>query len=102
MLNSVLNSVVIANCLLNPCLFKQKEEERLRTQLRRESQQRRIRERGHNKGLSASYLEPDRYGEEEDDFQSLLALKKKYKKDLAQGEFNKTAKDYNTILYNTI
>ncbi|XP_048338103.1 RNA polymerase-associated protein LEO1 [Sphaerodactylus townsendi] len=37
-----------------------KEEERLRASIRRESQQRRMREKQHQRGLSASYLEPRR------------------------------------------
>ena len=64
----------------------QKEDERLRTQLRRENQQRRMRERSQAKGLSASFLEPDRYEDDGEDLeQSLLAIKKKYKKKLAEG-----------------
>ncbi|KAL9966187.1 hypothetical protein ACROYT_G024225 [Oculina patagonica] len=63
-----------------------KEDERLRTQLRRENQQRRMRERSQAKGLSSSFLEPDRYDDEGEDLeQSLLAIKKKYKKKLAEG-----------------
>ncbi|XP_073235660.1 RNA polymerase-associated protein LEO1-like [Porites lutea] len=63
-----------------------KEDERLRTQLRRENQQRRMRERSQAKGLSASFLEPDRYEDEGEDLeQSLLAIKNKYKKKLAKG-----------------
>ena len=66
--------------------IKQKEDERLRTQLRRENQQRRMRERSQAKGLSASFLEPDRYEDEGEDLeQSLLAIKNKYKKKLAKG-----------------
>ena len=56
--------------------IKQKEDERLRTQLRRENQQRRMRERSQAKGLSASFLEPDRYEDEGEDLeQSLLVVK---------------------------
>lgn len=63
-----------------------KEDERLRTQLRRENQQRRMKERSQAKGLSASFLEPDRYEDEGEDLeQSLLAIKNKYKKRLAKG-----------------
>lgn len=63
------------------CLFAQKEEERLRASIRRESQQRRMREKQHQRGLSASYLEPDRYDEEDegDDAISLAAIKNRYK-----------------------
>lgn len=65
----------------------QKEDERLRALLRRENQQRRIKERHQAKGLSASFLEPDRYEDDGEDLeQSLLAIKKKYKKKLAEGK----------------
>lgn len=62
-------------------LFGQKEEERLRASIRRESQQRRMREKQHQRGLSANYLEPDRYEEEDegDDAISLAAIKNRYK-----------------------
>ncbi|NXP79325.1 LEO1 protein, partial [Ramphastos sulfuratus] len=58
-----------------------KEEERLRASIRRESQQRRMREKQHQRGLSANYLEPDRYDEEDegDDSISLAAIKNRYK-----------------------
>ncbi|XP_024151768.1 RNA polymerase-associated protein LEO1 [Oryzias melastigma] len=58
-----------------------KEEERLRASIRRESQQRRMRERQHQRGLSSSYLEPDRYDDEEEGEEaiSLAAIKSKYK-----------------------
>ncbi|XP_058243429.1 RNA polymerase-associated protein LEO1 isoform X1 [Hemibagrus wyckioides] len=58
-----------------------KEEERLRASIRRESQQRRMREKQHQRGLSAGYLEPDRYDDEEegDEAISLAAIKSKYK-----------------------
>lgn len=58
-----------------------KEEERLRASIRRESQQRRMREKQHQRGLSSSYLEPDRYDEEEegDEAISLAAIKRGYK-----------------------
>lgn len=61
--------------------FLQKEEERLRASIRRESQQRRMREKQHQRGLSASYLEPDRYDEEEEGEESvsLAAIKNRYK-----------------------
>ena len=79
-----------AFALYPPSLFftsiKQKEDERLRTQLRRENQQRRMRERSQAKGLSASFLEPDRYEDDGEDLeQSLLAIKNKYKKKLTRG-----------------
>ena len=38
----------------------QKEEERLRAAVRRENQQKRVRERNSQRGLTASYIEPDR------------------------------------------
>ncbi|XP_053355784.1 RNA polymerase-associated protein LEO1 [Clarias gariepinus] len=58
-----------------------KEEERLRASIRRESQQRRMREKQHQRGLSAGYLEPDRYDDEEEGEEaiSLAAIKSKYK-----------------------
>lgn len=66
----------------------QKEEEKLRAQLRRESQQRRMRERSNARGLSASYLEPDRFEDDEEALeQSLLAMKRQYKKGLAKGTY---------------
>lgn len=63
------------------CLSWQKEEERLRASIRRESQQRRMREKQHQRGLSSSYLEPDRYDDEEEGEEaiSLAAIKSKYK-----------------------
>lgn len=62
-------------------LSVQKEEERLRASIRRESQQRRMREKQHQRGLNAGYLEPDRYDEDEegDESISLAAIKSKYK-----------------------
>ncbi|XP_042330982.1 RNA polymerase-associated protein LEO1 [Sceloporus undulatus] len=58
-----------------------KEEERLRASIRRESQQRRMREKQHQRGLSASYLEPDRYDDEDEGEEaiSLAAIKNRYK-----------------------
>lgn len=62
------------------CPSLQKEEERLRASIRRESQQRRMREKQHQRGLSSSYLEPDRYDDEEgEEAISLAAIKSKYK-----------------------
>lgn len=53
--------------------------------MRRENQQRRMRERSNARGLTASYLEPDRYDDDEEALeQSLLAMKKHYKKGLAK------------------
>lgn len=66
-------------------MYFQKEEEKLRAQLRRENQQRRMRERSNARGLTASYLEPDRYEDDEEALeQSLLAMKRHYKKGLAK------------------
>ena len=67
----------------------QKEEERLRASIRRESQQRRVREKAHQRGLNANYLVGE--GEEEDDEDdensfSISALKDKYKKGGAGGK----------------
>jgi hypothetical protein len=62
--------------------FLQKEEERLRASLRRESKQKRVRERGAGRGLSAGYLEPDNReeeGSEDEGAISLAAIKSKYK-----------------------
>ncbi|PSN33955.1 Another transcription unit protein, partial [Blattella germanica] len=59
-----------------------KEEERLRASLRRESKQKRVRERGAGRGLSAGYLEPDNReeeGSEDEGAISLAAIKSKYK-----------------------
>lgn len=53
----------------------------MKASIRRESQQRRIKEKQHQRGLSASYLEPDRYDDEEEGEESisLAAIKNKYK-----------------------
>ncbi|XP_065684113.1 RNA polymerase-associated protein LEO1 [Hydra vulgaris] len=59
-----------------------KEDERLRSATRRESAQRRIRERSHSKGLTSNYLEQDMEGEEEFE-ESIASIKNKYKKTLA-------------------
>lgn len=50
--------------------------------MRRESKQKRIRERtATGRGMSGSYLEPDRYEDSEDEGAiSLTAIKNKYKK----------------------
>ncbi|KFD63273.1 hypothetical protein M514_10850 [Trichuris suis] len=65
--------------LVKQQLIKQ-EEERLRTKARKESQQRRIKERSQHRGLSTSYLEPDRHdSEEEEGDVSLSAIKRKFK-----------------------
>lgn len=53
----------------------------MRASIRRESQQRRMREKQHQRGLNAGYLEPDRYDEDEEGEESisLAAIKSKYK-----------------------
>lgn len=59
-----------------------KEEERLRASIRRESQQRRQREKQHMRGLSSNYLESDRFEEEEEEGEeaiSLAAIKNRFK-----------------------
>ncbi|CAG5121753.1 unnamed protein product, partial [Candidula unifasciata] len=57
-----------------------KEEEKLRASIRRESQQKRTREKSHGRGLTASYLEGRDEDEEEDDESfSISAIKNKYK-----------------------
>ena len=56
-----------------------KEEEKLRAASRRQNQQRRMREKSHQKGLSANYLE-DRYNSDEDENEfSLSAIKNRFK-----------------------
>ena len=50
----------------------------MRASIRRESQQRRMRERANQRGMSSSYLEGD-YEHEEDNAISLSAIKKRYK-----------------------
>lgn len=62
----------------------QKEEERLRASVRRESKQKRIRERtATGRGMSGGYLEPDREGYEDSEDEggiSLTAIKKQFKR----------------------
>ncbi|KAH6930944.1 hypothetical protein HPB50_021058 [Hyalomma asiaticum] len=53
-----------------------KEEDKLRASIRRESKQRRLREKSHSRGLSAAYLEAD----EDDAAISLSAIKNKYRR----------------------
>ena len=67
------------------CLM-QKEDERLRASIRRESQQRRMRERANQRGMSSSYLEGD-YEHEDDNAISLSAIKKRYKQDQKRTHF---------------
>ncbi|GFV61660.1 RNA polymerase-associated protein LEO1 [Trichonephila clavipes] len=56
------------------------EEDRLKASIRRESKQRRLKEKPLSRGLSSSYLEPDHYDEDDDGAISLAAIKNKYKK----------------------
>lgn len=73
-----------------PLYVLQKEEERLRASIRRESQQRRMREKQHQRGLSSSYLEPDRYDDEDEGEEaiSLAAIKSTYKSGGLRGKFD--------------
>lgn len=57
-----------------------KEEDRLKASIRRENKIRRTRERAHQRGPSASYLEGDYDEEDEDGAISLSAIKNSYKK----------------------
>ncbi|GIY82158.1 RNA polymerase-associated protein LEO1, partial [Caerostris extrusa] len=59
------------------------EEDKLRASIRRESKQRRIKDKPHSRGISSSYLERDQYDEDEDGAISLSAIKNKYKKGAA-------------------
>ncbi len=52
--------------------------------MRRENQQRRVREKSHSRGLSASYLEGD-FDEDDENSFSLSAIKKGYKKGSGAG-----------------
>ena len=55
----------------------------MRAQVRRESQQRRMREKSHAKGLTANYLESDLFEDDEQELEeSLAAIKNRYKKDM--------------------
>ena len=55
----------------------------MRAQMRRESQQRRIRERNASKGLTANYLESEVFEDDEQELEeSLAAIKSRYKKDI--------------------
>ncbi len=68
----------------------QKEEERLRASVRRESKQKRVRERtATGRGMSGGYLEPDREGYEDSEDEggiSLTAIKNKYKRGGPRGK----------------
>ena len=55
----------------------------MRAQMRRESQQRRIREKNASKGLTANYLESEIFEDDEQELEeSLAAIKSRYKKDM--------------------
>ena len=55
----------------------------MRAQMRRESQQRRMREKNASKGLTANYLESEIFEDDEQELEeSLAAIKSKYKKDM--------------------
>lgn len=62
----------------------QQEEDKLKASIRRESKQRRIKEKSHSRGIGSSYLESDRYEEDDDGAISLSAIKNKYKKGALQ------------------
>lgn len=55
----------------------------MRATVRRETRQRRVREKGASRGLSAGYLEPDRFGDGDIDSDeeaiSINAIKKQHK-----------------------
>lgn len=88
LLKNVVGDNATANFIMR-CYVFQKEEERLRASMRRESKQKRIRERGAGRGLSTSYLEPDNReedGSEDEGAISLAAIKSKYKKGGASGK----------------
>ena len=55
-----------------------KEEDKLRASVRRETKQRRVREKTSNRGLSSAYLDDD-YSDDENAI-SIAAIKNKYKK----------------------
>jgi len=66
----------------------QKEDERLRASIRRESQQRRMRERANQRGMSSSYLEGDYDHEDGDNAISISAIKKRYKQNQKRMHFH--------------
>ena len=65
-----------------------KEEDRLKASIRRENKIRRTRERAHQRGPSASYLEGDYEEEDEDGAISLSAIKNSYKKRDFRGTYS--------------
>lgn len=62
-----------------------KEEESLRAAVRKESHQKRVREKHSQRGLTANYLEPDNFIEEEDEEESLSVIKSSVRSKLARG-----------------
>lgn len=59
----------------------QREEEKLRQSMRKETKVKRARERGANSNLSSSYLEPEREdGSDDENAISLSAIKNKFNK----------------------
>lgn len=59
----------------------QREEEKLRASMRRESKQKRLKEKGSRRSITSNYLEPDREDASDDENAiSLSAIKNKYKK----------------------
>lgn len=70
----------------------QKEEERLKASVKRESQQRRMREKAHGRGMSSSYLEGGYEDEDDEDDAtiSLSAIKKSYKQGAKRGIYYHT------------
>eukprot|EP00731_Ephydatia_muelleri_P009475 Em0005g61a len=62
-----------------------KEEDNLRAAVRKESHQKRAREKHSQRGLTASYLEPDNFVDDEDDEESLSAIKSSVRSKLGRG-----------------
>lgn len=74
------------------------EEDRLRASLRRESKQRRVRERvtGRGGGLSQSYLEQDLDDDDDENVISLSAIKNRYKGGKNPGQKTRAANIYSS------
>lgn len=62
-----------------------KEEENLRAAVRKESHTKRVREKHSQRGLTASYLEPDNFVDDEDEEESLSAIKSSVRSKLVHG-----------------
>ena len=69
---------------VNSLLALQKEEERLRASMRRESQQRRVREKANQRGLTSNYLEGD-YDDDDEEAISIAAIKNRFKPGSSKG-----------------